>query len=181
MAEIEPALLKFVRRSIRRNPAISFEELLDGWRARRGRPIDEIEATSLRDVYEEEAAALREQRLHSPAARHTQVAGSGQIVWLTALAWIAAHLVLSGILALPGYYACRAGTSYGNSAMYCALPFGLTVLAIGGVQLLYGLVLGFILLAANPRARALAPGIFIGTSVVATLNTVLCFTGPPGK
>jgi hypothetical protein len=58
----DTALVKFVRRVLRREPAASLAQVLEAWQRRRGEAVDEAQRAQLQTVYEEEAAALREGR-----------------------------------------------------------------------------------------------------------------------
>jgi hypothetical protein len=161
-----PALIKFVRRALRREPGLSFEQLLEHWRLQRGGAV-EGDTALLRVVYDEEVVASRERR---PAVRQPN---HDRIVLLTVVGWFAAHLLLLAILGMPSYLECR-GTPQPPRSLFlgCGVRLGLTALGIGGVQVPYGLIAGLSLRQPRP---AVAQGILIGTGAVALLFTVLCF------
>jgi hypothetical protein len=104
----------------------------------------------------------------TPDARHNQ------IVVRTIAIWIGIHVAL--LAAFGGWtaYAACAGTSAGAGFLGgCGTAVGLIALAIGWLQLIYGVVLGVILLIV--RRTAIAQGVFIACAAVVVLYTVLCF------
>jgi hypothetical protein len=170
MAEARaPALIKFVRRAMRREPGLTFEQLLERWRLQAGAAAED-DAELLRTVYDEEAQGIRV----DPRPRE---ANYSRVVLIALAAWIAVHLALLAALGLPAYAACRAGETSSGSLTSCGINLGLTALAIGWIQPFYGVVIGLIV---RPRRTAVAQGIFIGLGVVTMLFTVLCFGGAFG-
>jgi hypothetical protein len=94
-----------------------------------------------------------------------------RIVVLTIAAWMVAHLLLWAVLGLPDFFRCVNGAT-GPYRSGCGMALGLTSLLIGGVQLVYGLLVG---LGIREWRRPIGEGILIATAVVALLHTVLCF------
>jgi hypothetical protein len=156
MAEASPALLKFVRRALRREPALSFEQVLERWSATPTARADDAEA--VRQVYDEEIARAAERQQQTPDPRH------GRKVLITAGVWVAAHLAILAAFDVPMYATC--------SGSECGLGLALTALAIGWVQLIYGVIVGAVLSRSRP---AISQGVFIGTGAVTLGFTFLCF------
>jgi hypothetical protein len=172
MAEPQPALIKFVRRAVRREPGLTFEQVLERWRVQTGTAAED-DAELLRTVYNEEVQYDQEVhaiRVDPPRPRE---ANYSRVVLIALAAWIAAHLALLAALGLPAYAACRAGETTSGS-LGCGINLGLTALAIGWLQPVYGVVIALVV---RPRRTAVAQGIFIGIGVVTLLFTVLCFGG----
>jgi len=173
-----PALVKFVRRAIRREPGLTLEQLEQRWRAQRAQRAQpgefvEVDAERLRTVYAEEA-----QRARQPDAARPRSPTHGRTVLLTVGAWIAAHLVLLAALALPAYLACqRAPPASSLLGSGCGLPLGLTALAIGWLQPVYGVIIAFVI---GGRRTAIAQGLFIAVGATTLLFTVVCFGGAVG-
>ena len=155
-----PALLKFVRRSVRRTPDTSLEEIFQRWRAEHPDAPD-VDLDMLHAVYDAEQTNRRGPRPRDP--HHSR------IVAYTIAAWIAAHAVLLAVIAGP---ACALG---GGPSAGCGLAVALISLGIGTLQLGYGLVAGALV---SSRRPAVAQGLFIGAAIVALTFTVLCFTAP---
>jgi hypothetical protein len=82
--------------------------------------------------------------------------------------WIAAHLVLLGVVGVPGYLDCRMPAREG-----CGSTVSIIALVIGWGQLVYGLIAAGIV--ALVKRTAVAQGILIGTTVVTFLFTAVCF------
>ena len=169
MAEREsPALVKFVRRALRNAPGLTFEQLAERWNAQPGRAV-EGNVESLRAVYDREVQVWR-----NPVARPRDPNHTRNVLLALAL-WMAAHLLLLAAIGLPAYQTCQRGPP--NSTEFlggCGMALGLTALAVGWLQPVYGVVIALIALRLN---TAIAQGIFIAIGITALLFTALCFGG----
>jgi len=161
--DLAPAQIKFVRRIVRRSPDLSFEDVLERWRAEHGE-MAESEAEALRARYDEEQAAPRQGR-PPPDPNH------GRTVMRTIVAWIGVHILLLVALAVPSYAQCTGQPS--NFFGSCGLNIGLTALAIGVAQLVYGVIAGAVL--TLNRRTAIAQGLFISAAALVVLFTAACF------
>jgi hypothetical protein len=94
---------------------------------------------------------------------------------LTALGiWVGAHVLLLVVLAVPGYAECQGGPPSSNNLFGgCGIGVGLTALAIGWIQPIYGVVA--IIVAFRRHQTAVAQGLVIGVCGVTLLFTALCF------
>ena len=94
---------------------------------------------------------------------------------LTALGvWVGAHVVLLAALAVPGYVDCQSGPPSSNNLFGgCGIGVGLTALAMGWIQPIYGVVA--IIIAFRRHHTAVAQGLVIGVCAVTLLFTALCF------
>jgi hypothetical protein len=92
----------------------------------------------------------------------------------TIVAWVGVHILILVAVALPGYTQCT-GQSAPASNLFtgCGITVGLTALAIGVAQLVYGVVAGVVL--AIGRRTAIAQGLFISSATLAVVFTALCF------
>jgi hypothetical protein len=160
--EPSPAQIKFFRRLVRRSPELSVEEALDRWRAAHGE-VAEGEAEALRKLYDEQQAARLQAALPDP--------NHGRIVMRTIVAWIGVHTLLLAALAAPSYAQCTGQSA--NAFASCGISIGLTALAIGLAQLVYGVIAGAVL--TLRRRTAIAQGLFISAATVAVLFTAVCF------
>ena len=159
MADSSPALVKFVRRALRREPNLTYEQVLERWSAAPGARTDDAE--SVRQVYDEEIAIAAARQQRTPDPMH------GRKVLITAAIWFGAHLVILAAVDVPMYAGCSS-----SSSSECGLGLALTALAIGWIQLVYGLITGAVLSRSRP---AIAQGVFIGTGMVTLGFTFLCF------
>jgi hypothetical protein len=165
-----PALVKFVRRARQREPQLTFEQLLERWRAQPGQVI-EVDAELVRTVYDEDVQGIRP----GPPPRE---AHHSRVVIVSLAAWIGVHVVLLAAIGWPAYSQCRATEATPSTSFTsCGLTLGLTSLAIGWIQPWYGVAIGLVMYRRRP---AIAQGIFIGLGIVAMLFTVVCFGGAFG-
>jgi hypothetical protein len=97
-----------------------------------------------------------------------------RIVMRTIVAWIGVHILLLVAIGLPSYTQCGPQVaSAPNLFSGCGISFGLTALAVGVAQLVYG-VIAAVILAVNSRT-AIAQGLFISAATVVVLFTAVCF------
>jgi hypothetical protein len=88
--------------------------------------------------------------------------------------WVGAHVLLLALLAVPGYVECQSGPPSSNNLFGgCGVGLGLTGLAIGWIQPIYGIVA--IIIAFRRHHTAVAQGLVIGVCAVTLLFTALCF------
>jgi hypothetical protein len=160
-AAASPALVKFVRRALRREPDVSFDRLLERWRVQHPQQDDE---DLLRQVYDEEVAARGE-------ARHARDPNYNRTVLVTAIAWVLANAALAVLVGLPGYLQCRQRPPVGGFGG-CGMNLGLVFLAVGGVQVVYGAIGGVV---AARFSQPAAQGVLIGIAAVFLLFGALCF------
>ena len=144
-SSIDPTPLEIVREVLRRRPDAPYYDVVATWRARH--PDGDL--TELRREYEEEVA----QRQRPSTSDHHD-----RTVLRTAAFWILAHLLIWVVLSAPDNFR--------------GIGAALAALLIGGAQLLYGPIVGFII---RRHQLANSQGVFIGTAAVALLHTVLCF------
>ncbi|HEY1293846.1 MAG TPA: hypothetical protein VGJ60_12245 [Chloroflexota bacterium] len=157
MAEPSPALVKFVRRALRRDATLTYEQILELWSAAPGGHSDDADA--VREVYDEERAIADARTRREPDPGHSRK------VLITVAIWVGAHLVILAALDVPMYAGCSGSSE-------CGLGLALTAFAIGWIQLIYGVVTGAVLSRSRP---AIAQGVFIGTATVTIGFTFLCF------
>lgn len=150
-----PRLIKFVRRTLRRNPKPTFEEVLERWR---GATREDVDPAQMQTVYDEEMARALEPPPRDPKQT--------QIVLVSIGVWIVANGAIALALSLPTYVSCRRFSSN------CGLNLGLVFLLVGVAQVVVGVLAGLIALRIR---QPVAQGIFIGLSIVLVLFTVLCF------
>jgi hypothetical protein len=149
-----------VRRALRRDPSLSYEQVLELWSAAPGGHAEEADA--VREVYGEERAMAASQSHWQTDPRH------GRKVLITAALWVAAHLVILAAVDVPIYVECTRSSTCGQVGFGPAL----TAFSIGWVQLMYGVVTGAVLSRTRP---AISQGVFIGTAIVTIGFTFLCF------
>jgi hypothetical protein len=155
-----PRLTKFVRRALRAQPDLAFEELLERWRAQaHGAGDDEA---IVRDVYDQQLAA----RTAPPEPNQNQ------LVIACSMIWIFANVGLVLVLGLPGYVECQNSGQTAPAFGGCGVNLGLTFLGVGVAQLAYGTVASVIALQFR---KAVAQGILVGMGAAVVLFTVLCF------
>jgi hypothetical protein len=88
--------------------------------------------------------------------------------------WIAAHVVLLAIVGVPVYADCAgSGVATNDTFGGCGVSVGLAALAIGWIQLAYGLIGAVIVYATGHHA--VSQGLFIAAPIVAFAFTLLCF------
>jgi hypothetical protein len=88
--------------------------------------------------------------------------------------WVGAHVLLLAALAIPGYVECQGSPPSSNNLFGgCGIGVGLTALAIGWLQPIYGVV--GIIVAFRTHRTAIAQGLVIGVCAVTLLFTALCF------
>jgi hypothetical protein len=154
-----PRLIKFVRRALRRDRSLTYEVVLQRWRAGSPEgPADDV----VRRVYDEELAALTTPRAADP--------GHNRLVLGSAAAWILANALLVLAIGLRGYLSCRQGGS--STTLGCGFGFGMLFLIVGVAQLLYGAVVAAI---AYRIWKPVAQGVLIGMGATTVLFTALCF------
>ena len=92
----------------------------------------------------------------------------------TIVAWVGVHILILVAVALPGYLQCTGQAAPANYLFTrCGITVGLTALAIGVAQLVYGVIAGAVL--ALNRRTAIAQGLFISAASLAIVFTALCF------
>jgi hypothetical protein len=163
--EPSPAQIKFFRRLVRRSPELSFEEAMDRWRAEHGE-VQPADAEVMRTLYDEEQAA----RAHGPPPHDPN---HSRTVMRTIVAWIGVHVLLLVAVGLSAYTQCTGQPATGGIFGGCGLNVGLTALAIGVAQLVYGVIAAAVL--AMNRRTAIAQGLFISAATVVVLFTAVCF------
>lgn len=156
-----PRLIKFVRRALRANPKPTFDEVLEGWRARAG---GDVSAEHVQSVYDEELA-----RAAQPTPRDPN---QGRTIRIVVGVWLLAHVVIALGLGLPSYMTCRSPTP-GDYATLCGLGLGLSFLFVGIGQVVYGAIAAFV--AHRLHRASITQGLLIAFSTVAVLFTVVCF------
>ena len=105
MAKSSPALVRFVRRALRRDPTLTYEQLLELWRTGPGAHSDDADA--VREVYDEERATAEARSQRQADPRH------GRKVLVTAAIWVGAHLVILGAFDVPMYIGCSGSSDCG--------------------------------------------------------------------
>src|SRR3954447_7753211 len=122
MSQPRPALLKWMRRELRGNPALSAEELAERWQAhseQRGAPATDADLELVRQLQDEEASA---------AAERAAAPNRGDVGRGCGLALVLNAAVFVGLIALS--FALPAGTGF------------LPVVFIGVLQVIYMLPVG---------------------------------------
>jgi hypothetical protein len=165
-----PGLIKFIRRAIRRQPDLSYEEVVQRWQSQHGE-LSEEQRQSVQAIYDEERARP------SQAPREQDPRHSRRVVTSIA-AWIVLHLIVLLGFGVPVYTRCLGETTTATVSSGCGVNLGLVALLIGWVQLFYGVIGGLIV--AHWRT-AIGQGIMIGSAAVTLLFTVLCFGAALGS
>ena len=156
-----PRLIKFVRRALRREPGISFEQLLERWRVQHPEPDDE---DLLRRTYD------KEQGTSPGAIGRDRDPNHNRTVLLTVVAWVLANTALALLIGLPGYIQCTPRT--GSGLFSCGLNLGIVFLAVGAGQVVYGAMAAVV---ASRFGKAVTQGLLIGMGAVFLLFGAVCF------
>jgi hypothetical protein len=162
-ASASPTLVKFVRRALRREPNVSFEQLLERWRLEHP---DQQDEPLLRQVYDGEVIGRTENATGGPHGPNYN-----RNVLLIVVAWVAANAALALLIGLPAYLQCRQRAPGGTFGA-CGLNLGVVFLAVGAVQVVYGLITAVV---AGRFSKSGAQGVLIGTAAVFLLFGALCF------
>ena len=140
MSEARPTLVKWVRRQLRGNPALTADELVELWRARAEQlgtpPVSEADADVVRQVHAEEAAAAAER----PAGRGNDLVGVGCLLVLLLNLIAGAALLLA-----PAIGNVAAIVYVGVVQLLYLVPVALWLRRVGRTATLQGVVIGAVL------------------------------------
>jgi Na+/proline symporter len=139
VSEARPTLVKWVRRQLRGNPALTADELVELCRARAeqlGTPASEADVDVVRQVHAEEAAAAAER----PAGRGNDLVGVGCLLVLLL------NLIAGAALLLAPAIGNVAAIAYvGVVQLLYLVPLALWLRHVGRTATLQGVVLGAVL------------------------------------